>query len=141
MWVPTGIAFLVAGVLELTFLGLSVLGTLMGAGMTGVALFGGMRGDEAFLGPMLLVFYGLWLFCTIVAAPVHLVAGVAFVTGRRNRTLLIAATVVSLLPLATVYCAPFALVAGVLGLVTLLAPPTGASDHLAASDSTLRPPA
>ncbi|MDP2304676.1 MAG: hypothetical protein Q8P18_01445 [Pseudomonadota bacterium] len=119
-WVPAGVAFLVAGVLELLFLALSVLGTLLGGVMTIGTLAGEMRNEAALLGPVVLLFYGLWLGVTAIATPVHIVAGVSIVMGRRNRKLLWAATIVSLLPVMTVYCAPTSLIAGVLGLLAAI---------------------
>ncbi|MDP2315264.1 MAG: hypothetical protein Q8P41_20365 [Pseudomonadota bacterium] len=119
-WVPAGVAFLIAGVLELLFLALSVLGTLTGGVMSVAALLGELRNEEALIGPVVLLFYGLWLVVTAIAGPLHIAAGVSIVTGHRNRKLLWIATGASLLPFATIYCAPTSLVAGVLGLLAAI---------------------
>jgi len=120
-WVWAGVAFAVAGVLEVTLLALWLAGTPVGTGMTGAAPFGDPPGVAAFIGPFLMPFYGLWLFSAIVAGPVHVAAGVALVTGRRNRSLLIGAIAASILTLGSYYV-PVALTAAVLGLLTLRAP-------------------
>jgi hypothetical protein len=122
LWVPAAVAFLLAGTLEIAFLGLSLLGTLAGGGLTVLTLMGEVRGDEAIVGPLLLVFYGLWLVCTGLAGPLHLVAGASLVAGKRWRPLLWAATGASLLPVVTVYCATTSLIAGTLGLLLLVLP-------------------
>jgi hypothetical protein len=123
LWIAAAIAFLVAGVLELCFLGLSILGTLMGGVMTVGTLAGEFRSYEAAIGPVIFLFYGLWLLATLVAGPTHIVAGGMILAGRRNRTVIWAATALSILPLVTVYCAPTSLIAGILGLLALVVPP------------------
>ena len=119
-WIPAGVAFLIAGVLELLFLGLSVLGTILGGVMTVGSLLGELQDEVALLGPLLFLFYGLWFAATAVAGPLHILAGASILMGRRNRKLLWVATAVSLLPVATVYCAPTSMVAGVLGLLAAI---------------------
>lgn len=129
-WVPAGVAFVFTGVLEVMFLALSVLGTLLGGAMSVGSLMGELRNEEAVLGPVIFLFYGLWLTVTAIAGPLHLFAGGSILMGRRNRKLLWAATIVSLLPVVTVYCAPTSLLAGGLGLVAALLttpPPADAS--------------
>ncbi len=125
-WIPAGVAFLIAGVLELLFLGLSVLGTILGGVMTVGSLLGELQDEAALLGPLLFLFYGLWFAATAVAGPLHILAGVSILMGRRNRKLLWVATGVSLLPVATVYCAPTSMVAGVLGLLAAIFSAPGA---------------
>ncbi|MES2642216.1 MAG: hypothetical protein V4850_22220 [Myxococcota bacterium] len=120
LWVPAGVAFVIAGVLEVMFLALSVLGTLLGGAMTIGTLAGELRNEEAVVGPVIFLFYGLWLGVTTIAGPLHLVAGASILLGRRNRKLLWAATIASLLPVVTVYCAPTSLIAGLLGLLAAI---------------------
>lgn len=126
LWTATGVAFLFTGILELLFCGLSLLGVLTGGVMTAGSLAGELRDWEALLGPLLLVFYALWLGITIISGPLHVYAGGAILAGNRSRKLLWAGTGVSILPLATVYCAPTSILAGVLGLVTALQKPEAA---------------
>ena len=123
MRIAVAIAVLLAGVLEIAFLGLSILGTGLGGVMTVGVLAGELRNEEALLGPLILVFYVVWLCVTAVAGPIHVVAGGALLLGRTNRKLLWVATVSSLLPMVTVYCAPTALLAGILGLIFLVTEP------------------
>lgn len=118
----TGGAFILAGALELLFFGLSVVGTLMGGAMTVGTLAGELRGAEAFIGPAILLFYGLWFLCTLVAGPTHLIAGTRLLMGYDDKKLLWAAVIVSVFPLATVYCAPTSMIAGILGLVLIILP-------------------
>lgn len=118
-WTPAAVAFLVAGVLEVMFLGLSVLGTLVGGVMSFGELPAGLPREADVLGPLLVVFYGLWFLATLVAGPLHLAAGGALLMGRRPRALVWVAVVASLVPVVTVYCAPTSLIAGVLGLLAL----------------------
>lgn len=120
IWIGAGIAFLISGLLELLFLALSLLGVGMGGVLTVGSLAGELRNEEAMIGPLILVFYGVWFLATLVAGPIHIVAGGMMIAGRRSRRWLWTATVVSLLPVATVYCAPTSLIAGVLGLVCAL---------------------
>lgn len=130
LWIPAGVAFILAGILEIMFLGLSVLGTLLGGVMTVGSLAGELRNEEALLGPVLFVFYGVWMAATAIAGPLHLAAGVSIVLGKRSRKVLWAGTVVSLLPISTVYCGPSSVIAGVIGLLcaVLSAPkPEGAT--------------
>lgn len=116
-WMPAGIAFLVAGLLEVLFLALSLLGVVVGGVMSVGAVMGELRHEEALIGPLVLIFYGLWFCVTAMAGPLHIVAGGMILAGSRNRKVLWAATAVSLLPVATVYCAPTSIIAGVIGLV------------------------
>lgn len=120
--IAAGIAFVLAGALEVMFLALSIVGTLMGGAMSIFALSGEMRGEEMLVGPALLVFYGLWLLCTLVAGPLHLVAGVRMLMGYQDPRLAWVAVIGSLLPLCTVYCGPTSLLAGLLGLVAIIVP-------------------
>lgn len=120
IWIGAGIAFLISGLLELLFLALSLLGVGMGGVLTVGSLAGELRNEEAMIGPLILVFYGIWFLATLVAGPIHIVAGGMMIAGRRSRRWLWTATVVSLLPVATVYCAPTSLIAGVLGLICAL---------------------
>ena len=123
LWPIAGVAFLVAGLLEVMFLALSFLGVIVGGAMTVGTVLGELRHEEAFVGPVVLIFYVVWFVATLVAGPIHLVAGVSMIVGKRSRTLLWAAVVASLFPVATVYCAPTSIVAGVLGLIALLVKP------------------
>ena len=116
-----GIALVVAGGLEALFLALSIVGTLFGAIGSAMAVADQFRNEELWVGPLLLGAYGLWLFCTVFAAPLHLVAGVRMIMGHVDPRLRWAAVVVSFLPLLTVYCAPTSLVAAALGLAAILA--------------------
>lgn len=120
IWIGAGIAFLISGLLELLFLALSLLGVGMGGVLTAGSLAGELRNEEAVIGPLILVFYGVWFLATLVAGPIHVVAGGMMIAGRRSRRWLWTATVVSLLPVATVYCAPTSLLAGVMGLICAL---------------------
>lgn len=115
-----GIAFVVAGFLEALFLALSILGTVMGAAGSALLLANDFRDEELWFGPILLGAYGLWLVCTVFAAPLHLVAGVRMIMGHQDPRLRWAAVVVSFMPLFTVYCAPTSLVAAALGLAAIL---------------------
>ena len=105
------------------FLALSFFGTIVGGAMTVATITGDLRDEEAFIGPLVLVFYVVWFGATLVAGPLHIAAGMSILLGKRSRTLLWAAVIASLLPLATVYCAPTSLIAGVLGLIALLVKP------------------
>jgi hypothetical protein len=78
--------------------------------------------DDPMMGPTLLGFYGFFMVIIFVAASLHLMAGVSLLQGRPKRPVLWAATVASVLPLLTCYCAPTSMVAGVLTLVLLLVP-------------------
>ncbi len=120
LWRVAGGAFLFTGVLELLFLGLSLLGTLLGGILSVAALAGTLQRLEGLLGPVLLAFYGVWLLRTLAAAPIHVAAGVMMLRGRGTATLVWAATAASILPLFTVYCAPTSMVAGILGLIAVL---------------------
>jgi hypothetical protein len=120
LWVAAGIGFLIAGVLEVFFLGLCLMGAIFGGVASIATLMGDLRGVEAWLGPVLFVFYGLWFVALLVATPLHLIAGGSILAGRRNRKLLWAATVGSLLPAVTFYCAPTSLIAGCIGLVAAI---------------------
>lgn len=120
--IAAGIAFVFAGALEMLFLGLSVTGTLAGGAMSVIALTGEFRDKEMLLGPALLLFYGLWFLCTLIAGPLHLVAGVRMLMGYQDKRLLWAAVVSSILPLCTVYCAPTSMLAGMLGLAAIVVP-------------------
>ena len=122
-WTTAGAAFLVAGLLEIAFFGLSLLGVVVGGAMTAGTVLGELGGIEGLAGPVVLIFYGVWLVVTGVAGPLHVLAGGHILSGRRNRKLLWVATGVSLLPTATVYCAPTSLIAGVLGLLVAIARP------------------
>lgn len=122
LWIPAAVCFLVAGTLEVMFLALSLLGTLMGGAFTALAIAGEVQGEDAIMGPVLLVFYGIWFLATVIAGPLHLVAGGAILAGNRNKKLLWAATVASLLPLITVYCALPSSLAGVVGLLCAVLP-------------------
>jgi hypothetical protein len=119
-WTPAGVAFVVAGVLEVMFLFLSVLGTILGGALTVTSIAGSLPPEDAFVAVLVFLFYGVWFLATVVAGPVHVVAGVAILVGRRYRPLVWVATALSLLPLATMYCAPTAMIAGALGLVALI---------------------
>lgn len=122
MWVPAAVGFIVAGVLEVLFLCLSLLGTLMGGAMTVGSVTGALQGEDAVVGPIIFLFYGVWLVATGIAGPLHLFAGGSILAGSRNKKVLWAATAVSLLPMATIYCAPTSIIAGVLGLVAAVTP-------------------
>ena len=52
-----------------------------------------------------------------------IVTGVMLVMGKRNRKALWAGTLISALPLVTVYCAPTSILAGVLGIITAVQRP------------------
>ena len=117
-----GGAFILAGALEMMFFALSVVGTLMGGAMSVAALSGELRGEEMFIGPGILLFYGLWFLCTLIAGPLHLVAGTRMLMGYEDKRLAWAAIVASILPMCTVYCAPTSLIAGVLGLCAIVIP-------------------
>lgn len=119
-----GISFLVAGILELCFLALALMGTLMGGAITAAALFGTQKVEDGMLGGFLLVIYGLWFIAVGVAGPTHVATGIGLVSGRWGRRALIAGSVVSVLPLVTVYCAATSLISGVLGLMAILVPPS-----------------
>jgi hypothetical protein len=123
LWTAAGVGFLVAGVLELAFLALSVLGVVVGGFMSLASLSGELGRLEALAGPLVLVIYGLWFGATLLAGPLHVAAGASLLAGKRRRGLLWAAVVASLLPALTVYCAPTSLAAGVLGLVALVRAP------------------
>lgn len=129
LWSAAGYAFVVAGVLELSFLALSLMGVVVGGFMTIASLTGSLRDLEALAGPFILVVYALWFGATLVAGPLHIVAGAAILAGKRPRLLIWAAIVASLLPVSTVYCAPTSLGAGILALVALLSPAPVAPDE------------
>lgn len=129
LWPATGIAFVVAGVLELSFLALSLMGVVVGGFMTVASLTGSLQDLEALMGPFILVIYAMWFGATLVAGPLHIVAGATILAGKRSRPLIWAAIAASLLPVATVYCAPTSLGAGILGLVALLTAPALAPDE------------
>ncbi len=99
-----------------------MLGTVLGGAMTFGAVTGEIHGEEAFVGPLIFVLYAIWLVSTAIAGPLHLAAGASILSGRRNKTLLWAATAASVLPMTTVYCAPTALIAGILGLLAAVLP-------------------
>lgn len=120
--IAAAIAFIFAGALEMLFLGLSVTGTLAGGAMSVFALTGELQAKEMLLGPALLLFYGLWFLCTLIAGPLHLVAGIRILMGHQDKRLMWAAVVSSILPLCTVYCAPTSMIAGILGLVVIIVP-------------------
>lgn len=122
LWTGTGIAFIFAGILELCFCALSLLGTGLGGFMTAAIVTGDMRNAE-WMGPLIFVFYAVWLVATFIAGPTHLITGVMLVMGKRNRKALWAGTIVSVLPLVTVYCAPTSILAGVLGIITAVQRP------------------
>jgi hypothetical protein len=130
LWSATGYAFVVAGVLELSFLALSVMGVVVGGFMTIASLSGSLNDLEALMGPFILVIYALWFGATLVAGPLHIVAGATILAGRRSRPLIWAAIAASLLPVSTVYCAPTSLGAGILALVAILSPSPGAPDDV-----------
>lgn len=119
-WIAAAIGFVVAGALELLFFGLSILGTIVGGAMTAGYLADALPNEGWFVGPLLLVFYGLWFLSTMVAGPIHVVAGVAMLFRRAPRWLVWAATIASVVPVVTFYCAATSLIAGALGLVALL---------------------
>jgi hypothetical protein len=118
LWLPAGIAFLLAGFLEVLFMGLSCMGVAGGAFITaGVGFRSKGLEDLKVLGPLMIFFYAVWFVCTLVAGPLHMIAGASMTMGGRNRTLLWAAVAASILPAFTVYCAPTSLIAGLLGLL------------------------
>ncbi len=120
-WLIAGIVFLICGALELLFFALAVLGTLTG-GLMGVAGALDGQGEAAFMGGAIFLIYGFWLFCTIIPALLHFVAGGMMVTGKQNRKVAWAATVASAFPMFTLYCAPTSLLALAAGLIALLVP-------------------
>jgi hypothetical protein len=112
----TAIAFLLSGVLELLFAGFSVFGTVLGAFMSGTG------GPAAELGPLLFWLYLVIGIAAFGGAAVHLYASIRMLTGNPPNSVIWVATVGSIVPLVTVYCALPSLVAGMLGLVLLLLP-------------------
>ena len=117
-----GGAFVLAGALEMMFFALTVVGTLMGGAMSVASLSGELHGSEMFIGPGILLFYGLWFLCTLIAGPLHLVAGTRMLMGYEDKRLAWAAVASSVLPMCTVYCAPTSLIAGILGLCAIVVP-------------------
>lgn len=120
-WLITGIVFLFVGGLELVFFALTVLGIVTGGAM-GVMGFMEGENEAAFVGGAIFLIYGLWFFCTLIPAVLHLIVGGMMAAGKKPRKAIWAATVASALPLFTVYCAPTSLIAAAAGLVTLLVP-------------------
>lgn len=115
-----GVVCLVAAVLELMFAALSCIGFGMGVGMVSGVI---ETREEPFIDWLILIFYGLALFASTIGGAAHLSAGISLLRGRASRFWLIVACAASLLPLITVYCAPFSIAAGVMLLVVLLTPP------------------
>lgn len=118
-WLIAGIVFLFCGSLELLFFGLTIVGVISG-GFMGVA--GALDGqlEAAAVGGVVFLIYGVWFFCTLFPALLHIGGGLMLVAGKRPIKLVWAATVASFLPIFTVYCAPTSVVAAAAGLVALL---------------------
>jgi hypothetical protein len=112
-----GVMFLVAAVPTLFFGLFSILGTLMGAGMTVVGVV--EEPEMALMGVALGLVYGIWMVVCLLAGVLQLSAGIRIFMGHKDK-LTWAATLCSLLPMMTVYCAPFGVMAFVFGLVALL---------------------
>lgn len=117
-----GIIFLITALLEFMFMALSCLGTGLGGVMTGAAIAGEMKGEDAFVGAILLLFYGVWLLATVIAAPVHLIAGVHAVSGGRKKAVYWMAAAASLPPMLTVYCMMPAMLCAVFAMILALTP-------------------
>ncbi len=120
-----GIIFLITALLEFMFMALSCMGTGLGGVMTGAAVAGEMKGEDAFVGAILLLFYGVWLVATVIAAPCHLFAGVHAVSGGKKKAVYWMAAAASLPPMLTVYCMMPAMLCGVSAMILALAPDEG----------------
>ena len=121
LWIWTGVTFVVSGALQLLFF----VFTIVGIGMGGVLAFGAAPFNEPGMeemGSLLLGMYILWFFCTLIAGSIHLVGGIHVLMGKRNPILIWTAVGVTVLSLATVYCALPALVGSILGALAMLLP-------------------
>ena len=115
-------SFFISGGLAVFFGLFSVLGTVMGVLMTVLSAMGG-GGEEALIGVLLLGFYGLWMVVCLGVGSLHLWASIQLLRGREKGTWLWIAAGSGLLLGITVYCAPFGMVSGVLGVRAMLNAP------------------
>lgn len=118
-WLIAGITFLLVGALELTFFALTVVGVITGGAMGVAGVMDGQM-EAAAVGGVVFLIYGVWFFCTLFPALLHLGCGLALVAGKRPIKLVWAATIGSFLPIFTLYCAPTSVIAAAAGLVALL---------------------
>lgn len=119
-------SFLVSGALSICFGLFSVLGTLMGGLMALSVLVTGE--EEGLIGLLLLVFYGVWMAVCLVVGSFHLWAAMQLFHRRPKGTWLWVAAASGLSLSVTMYCAPFGLISGILGVMAMInAPPEDAA--------------
>jgi hypothetical protein len=113
----TGVVLLLTSVLEFAFMALSCMGSGMGGLMSFAALTGGMKGEDAVVGVIVLLFYGVWLLATLFAAPTHLMVGVYALRGGDKAWPYWLGAAAAFAAMLTVYCMMPATVSAVLCLI------------------------
>ncbi len=111
------VAFLLSGTLTLTFGVFSIVGT-----GTGIIMASGLlplSSDEQMLGVPLTIFYAVFMVVGIASGSLQLLGGIRLLTGKKDAFIYIAA-IAGLAAVILVYCAPFGVIAFVLGLLAML---------------------
>lgn len=112
------VSFFASGALSMMFGLFSVLGTAMGGLATGAFFL--TLDEDMLIGPIILVFYGLWMVVCLVVGALHLYAGYALATRKPKGGWMWAAAGSGLALAVTFYCAPFGLLSAVLGVWAIL---------------------
>jgi len=115
------ITFLVSGILEVVFGLFSIIGVVTGLTLSAGDVPYELRELQG-LGSLLFWLYLIIGLAAWIGAIAHLVAAARMLRGHQDPGVVWAATIASIFPLFTVYCALPSLVAGILGLLVLLLP-------------------